>query len=103
MGWFRPHPPAVREIIRNSRRRFCSREIKREEIPAPKMTRLAFIVGLRDQNLRHHMGQILNLNMDREAFASDLADDRRDAGFFGRFPKPQQVVPAVPPNSRSLR
>jgi hypothetical protein len=30
------------------------------------------------------MGQILNRHMDREAFASDLADDRRDAGFFGR-------------------
>ena len=39
--------------------------------------------------------QVLNLHMDREAFASDLGDDCRDPGFLRRFRKWQHVVLAV--------
>jgi hypothetical protein len=55
---------------------------------------------LRYLSLQHHhrprrWRQILNLDMDREAFASDLSDHRRAPGLFWRFRKRQHVVPAV--------
>src|ERR1035438_7567930 len=44
---------------------------------------------------RRRWRQILNLYMDREAFTSDLGNDRRCPGFFWRLRKRQHVVRAV--------
>lgn len=56
--------------------------------------------SLRHQQRRRHGREILDLDMDREAFTSDLGDDRRGpAFFFWRFRKRQQVVLAVRHNN----
>jgi len=51
-------------------------------------------------SLPHHQWwrrgrQILNLHVDRESFASDLANDRRGSGFIWRSRKRQHVVLGV--------
>jgi hypothetical protein len=57
----------------------------------------AAILTLRFQHHhRRRRRQILKLHVDREAFTSDLGDDRLGAGFFfWRFKKQQHVVLAV--------